>query len=144
MTARYMSLTEICMSSRKMDFFSRIRELNIQSITRSRVSFLLGHGFKKPRLSPAADFPSGGFGGLIPMLPYMVKFSTATSKDALSASGTIGSAVPNTDTGICAHSAVQNVISSASRLRSMIKSTFARNLASDRDLVQKNDITLPL
>ena len=93
-------------------------------------------------MSLAEDFPSGGFGDLIPMSPYMVKFSTATSKDALLTSGTIGSVVQSTDTGTCALLAVLIVISSASRLRNMIKSTFARNLASDRGLVRKNDIIL--
>ena len=61
---------------------------------------------------------------LIPMLPCTGKSSKATSKGALSTLGNIVSAVPNMDMGICVRLIALSVISSALRLRNMIKRIF--------------------
>ena len=47
-----------------------------------------------------------------------------TSKEYLSISESIGSVAPSTDIGICVRLIALSVISSALRLRNMIKNTF--------------------
>ena len=56
--------------------------------------------------------------------PCMGKFSKAISKGVLSTLESIASAVPSTDIGICVRLIALSVISSALRLRNMIKNTF--------------------
>ena len=68
--------------------------------------------------------PSGGILALILTLPCMGKFSKAISKGVLSTLESIASAVPSTDIGICVRLIALSVISSALRLRNMIKNTF--------------------
>ena len=107
-----------------MVLFLWIRELNTPNITQSRECFPQGHNSKKPPRLPIADSPSGGILGLILMLTSTGRFSMVTSKEYLSISESIGSVAPSTDIGICVRLIARIVISSASRLRNMIKNTF--------------------